>query len=139
MLFVIGGLFVLFLIRMLLRARFFATIRPSPGAVGGSLSRTGHLVPPASLLSDRMESRGETGSGDDADDVLQYVPMGSKKEGPVDRKVDAPIGDDQLEEILTRIEGLQKKILYQLCLVSLLGIALIVCVGLYFYYKGEWF
>ena len=139
LLFVAGGLFVFFLIRILIRERRMATSMATPGTGDSSSSRNGQVIPPASLLSDRVESREETGGDGDADDVLQYVPMGSKQDGPVDSKVDAPLDDDQLAEILTRIEGLQKKIFFQLCLVSLLAIALIVCAGLYFYFQGEWF
>ena len=63
------------------------------------------------FVDDNDSTNGEETGGDvDADDVLQYVPMGSNKDEPVDTKVDAPLDDDQLAEILTRIEGLQKKI-----------------------------
>ena len=142
MLFVIVGLFVLFMIRMLFRSRRLTTSMATPGTGNSSSTRIGQLVPPASLLSASVESREPPeGKSESNDDVLQYVPMGSAKEVPVEsKKKAAPVeSDDQLAEILTRIEGLQKKILFQLCVVSLLAIALIVCVGLYFYYKGEWF
>ena len=136
LLFVAGGLFALLLIRMLLRERRFGAIRLSQGT--GSFSRTGQAIPSASLLNEWVESRQETGGEGDSDDVLQYVPMGSNKGAAVDTKADTPLeSDDHLAEILTRIEGLQKKILFQLCLVSLLAFALIVCAGLYFYFQGQ--
>ncbi|MFP6901822.1 MAG: hypothetical protein VCA36_12820 [Opitutales bacterium] len=138
LLFVTGGLFVLLLLRILIRERRLAAIKLSLGSAQGDYSRDKPRMAPVALSKDRVEARQETVGEGDSEGVLQYVPLGSNKSIPVGSKTDPSLkNDDSLLEVLLRVEKQQKKILFYLRLVSSLAFVLIVWAGLHFYFQGQ--